>query len=181
MQHHLVQLAVGRRRTRRLLETRTSRVLSFLDSEALIRRIGRGRTGSVDWPALLRRWAQDAPLESRGSVRTYLEPRGLSALLTRVGKLEQRYAITGSLAAVALAPIAPARLATIWVDDAAATATALNLCPADAAANVMLIEAADESAFEGAPQREGIWSAAPSQVAGDLLTSPGRGPREGRS
>lgn len=156
-----------------------SRVLAFLDSEALITRVGRGRMESVDWPALLRRWAEEAPLESRGTVRTFLEPRGLSALVSRLGKLEQPYAITGSLAVVALAPIAPARLATLWVTDSAAAASALSLRPADAGANVMLVEAGDESGFEGAAQREGIWYAAPSQVAADLLTSPGRGPQEG--
>jgi hypothetical protein len=61
-----------------------SRVLAFLDTEALITRVGRGRIESVDWPELLRRWARDAPLESRGDVRTYLEPRGLSALVARL-------------------------------------------------------------------------------------------------
>jgi hypothetical protein len=35
-----------------------------------------------------------------------------------------------------------------------------------------------KGAFEGAAQRDGIWYAAPSQVAADLLTSPGRGPAE---
>lgn len=28
-------------------------------------------------------------------------------------------------------------------------------------------------------KRDGVWYAAPSQVAADLLTSPGRGPAEG--
>jgi hypothetical protein len=156
-----------------------SRVLAFLDSEALVTRVGRGRMESVDWPALLRRWGLGAPLESRGTVRTFLEPRGLSALLARLPKLEQPYVVTGSLAAVAIAPIAPARLATVWVSDAAAAASALSLRSADAGPNVMLVEAGDASVFEGAGQREGVWYAAPSLVAADLLTSPGRGPQEG--
>lgn len=156
-----------------------SRVLSFLDSEALITRGGRGRIESVDWPALLRRWAQQAPLESRGNVRTFLEPRGLSALHGRLATFEGPYAITGSLAAVALAPIAPARLATLWVRDAAAASSALALRPANAGANVLLVETDDDGVFEGAAQRDGLWYAAPSQVAVDLLTSPGRGPQEG--
>lgn len=156
-----------------------SRVLSFLDSEALITRVGRGRIESVDWPALLRRWAQEAPLDSRGEVRTFLEPRGLSALLTRLAKLDEPYAITGSLAAVTIAPIAPARLATIWVRNAGGAASALGLRPVDSGANVMLVEAGDTSVFEGAVERDRVWYAAPSQVAVDLLTSPGRGPQEG--
>lgn len=156
-----------------------SRVLSFLDSEALVSRGGRGRIEAVDWPALLRRWAQEAPLESRGNVRTFLEPRGLTALQGRLGKFEDPYVVTGSLAAVILAPLAPARLATIWVRDIAAAASSLALRPADAGANVMLVETDDYSVFEGAAQRDGLWYATPSQVVIDLLTSPGRSPQEG--
>jgi len=48
-----------------------------------------------------------------------------------------------------------------------------------AGANVLLLEPADDSAFEGATQLDGVWYASPSQVAADLLTSPGRGPNEG--
>lgn len=156
-----------------------SRVLSFLDSEALITRVGRGRLESVDWPSLLRRWAQEAPLDSRGQPRTFLEPRGLSALLKRLARLDEPYAVTGSLAAVSIAPIAPPRLATIWVRDAAGAASKLGIRPADSGANVMLVEAGDESVFEGAALRDGVRYAPPSQVAVDLLTSPGRGPQEG--
>ena len=156
-----------------------SRVLSLLDSEALITRSPRGRIESVDWPALLRRWAQDAPLESRGQVGTFLEPRGLSALQGRLAKFEAPYAITGSLAAVTLAPLAPVRLAMLWVRDAGAAAAALALRPADTGANVLLVESADDAAFEGTTDRDGLRYAPPSLVAADLLTSPGRGPQEG--
>lgn len=156
-----------------------SRVLAYLDAEALVTRVGRGRLESVDWPALLRRWAADAPLESRGRARTYLEPRGLSALTARLASSEARYAVTGSLAAAAFAPVAPARLAMIWARDAARAAVDLELRPADAGANVILLDPRDEGAFEGAARRDGVWYAAPSQIAADLLTSPGRGPSEG--
>ena len=44
---------------------------------------------------------------------------------------------------------------------------------------MVLAEAADDAVFEGLVQREGLWYAAPTQVAVDLLTSPGRGPQEG--
>jgi hypothetical protein len=156
-----------------------SRVLSFLDSEALITRAARGRIESVDWPALLRRWAQEAPLNARGRLEMFLEPRGLSALQSRLAKTTTPYAITGSLAAATLAPLAPPRLATLWVPDANTAATRLALRPADAGANVVLAEANDDAAFEGVIKREGLWYAAPAQVAVDLLTSPGRGPQEG--
>jgi len=156
-----------------------SRVLAFLDSEALIARVGRGRIQSVDWPALLRRWAQQAPLESRGETRTFLEPRGLSALVARLGKSDERYVVTGGLAAAALAPAAPSRLAVVWMHEAAVAATKLGLRPTETGANVLLMEPRDESVFAGAIQRDDVWYAAPSQIAVDLLTSPGRGPAEG--
>ena len=72
-----------------------SRVLTFLDSEALITRGHRGRVEFVDWRALLRRWAQDAPLESRATANTYVAPRGIPELLQRVAALrEESYTIT---------------------------------------------------------------------------------------
>ena len=67
----------------------------------------------------------------------------------------------------------------VWVRDAAAAATRLDLRPADAGANVLLVEPRDDSVFEGAAVHDNLWYAAPSQVAADLLTSPGRGPTEG--
>lgn len=158
-----------------------SRVLALLDTEALIRRVGHGRMQAVDWPALLRRWAQDVPLEARGQSRTYLEPRGLSSFVARLAQSGSRYAVTGGLAGAAFAPAAPTRLATVWVQDAAEAALNLGLRPVDAGANVLLIEPGDEGVFEGASQRDGVWYAAPSQVAADLLTSPGRGPAEGEA
>jgi hypothetical protein len=113
-----------------------SRVLALLDSEALITRVGRGRMQSVDWPALLRRWAKEAPLESRSAALTCLEPRGLSALLSRLSESDERYVVTGGLAAAAFAPLAPPRLAAIWMRDATAAAERLRLRPAASDANV---------------------------------------------
>ena len=99
--------------------------------------------------------------------------------MARLGKSDERYAITGGLAAAAFAPVAPARLATIWMKDAIEAASRLGLRAAEAGANVLLIEPADEGVFQGASQRSDVWYAAPSQVAADLMTSPGRGPAEG--
>lgn len=155
-----------------------SRLLALLDREALIERSARGRVEHVDWPRLLRKWAEDAPLESRGAQRTLLEPRGLQALETKLRKTEPIYAITGSLAAAYFAPIAAPRLATIYTDDAEKLAADLSLRPAERGANVLLIEAADPCVFEGTLDRDGLSLASPMQVAADLLTSPGRGPAE---
>jgi hypothetical protein len=157
-----------------------SRVLAFLEAESLVTRVGHGRMQAVDWKALVQRWAQEAPLDSRAAVATYLEPRGLSALTDKLVRLnDQRYAVTGSLAAATLAPAAGTRLAAIWVRDAAAIAKTLGLRSTDAGANVLLLEPMDDSVFERGFVRDGIQYAAPSQVVADLLTSPGRGPAEG--
>jgi hypothetical protein len=156
-----------------------SRVLAYLDSQALVERVGRGRLESVDWPGLLRRWAQEAPLDSRGNALTYLAPRGLDALVKRLAGSDERYAITGGLAAAAYAPLAPARLAIVWMEGGEDAADGLGLRPAQRGANVMLLDPRDENVFEGVVRHNRVSYAAPSQTAADLLTSPGRGPAEG--
>jgi len=155
-----------------------SRVLTLLDQEALIERRGHGRIVSVDWSRLLLRWAEDAPLASRGTQASFLEPRGLQTLQSKLERLDQRYAVTGTLAAARLAPLAPPRLAMLYVEHADRAKKDLGLRPAEAGANVLLIEPSDVGVFEGAVEHDGVRFVATSQVAADLLTSPGRGPAE---
>lgn len=121
-----------------------SRVLSLLETEALITRAGRGRIASVDWPRLLRRWAQEAPLDSRGVVGLYLDVRGTANLVKQLANSDEKYAITGTFAAAHFAPIAPARLASVWLQDVEAAAVRLGLRQTDSGANAMLIEPRDE-------------------------------------
>ena len=162
-----------------------SRVVSFLEQEAIITRDDSKRIVTVDWAALIVRWAKDYSLTGSNTVRSCIEPRGLGALGAKLGRLE-RYAITGSLAGTG---IAPARLAMLYVDDAAAAEEALELAPAEAGANVWLLQPFDEVVFERTetrpvasfPAAAAVVVAAPSQVAADLLTSPGRGPQEGEA
>jgi hypothetical protein len=157
-----------------------SRVLALLESEALITRVGRGKIERVDWPALLQRWAHDAPLESRGEIRTFLEPRGLATLIGRLAKSNEKYAVTGELAASRFISTTSARLASIWVRGAENAARRLALRPTDAGANVILIEPTDDAVFERAvADPDCVSYAAASQIAADLLTSPGRSPAEG--
>ena len=51
------------------------------------------------------------------SLTTYLEPRGPSVLFDRLREADFRYAVTGSFAAVRLAPVAEPRLVTLYADD----------------------------------------------------------------
>jgi hypothetical protein len=99
--------------------------------------------------------------------------------MDRLKDVSFRYAVTGSLAAGQVAPIAAPRLATIYVERTDAAASALGLRPADTAANVVLAEPYDDVVFDRAWTRSGITYVALSQVAADLLTGPGRGPAEG--
>ena len=155
-----------------------SRIVALLDDQALIERSGRGRIVSVDWPRLLERWSQDAPLSSRGTQTMCLEPRDLAALTSRLGTSSLRYAVTGTLAVSELAPVAAAHLAVVYVADVHAAVSALDLRIAERGANVMLIEPEDDWVFEGHAMRNGLSAVTVSQAAADLLTSPGRGPAE---
>jgi len=155
-----------------------SRVMTLLDRQALVEREGRGRIVSVDWPRLLGRWVQDAPLSSRGRQTMCLEPRGLAALTARLKQWGPRYAVTGTLAVSALAPVAAAHLAVVYVDDADEAVPELDLGITARGANVMLIEPDDDNVYAGSTLRDHMRVVAVSQAAADLLTSPGRGPAE---
>jgi hypothetical protein len=162
-----------------------SRVVSFLDGEALVIREYRGAVTDVRWVELIRRWTQDYSFSESNCVAPYLGARGLPALLDRLPALTCRYAVTGSLAVTDLAPVAAPRLAAVFVDappDEAAAA--LGLRPAETGANVLLASPYDPVVFERT-RRQGaqgmLVCAAPSQVAADLLTGPGRSPAEGEA
>jgi hypothetical protein len=155
-----------------------SKLLGMLDAEAAVSRTEAGRVGAVDVRRLLERWAEDAPLEARATATTWIAPRGLTDLLERLRGVGDRYAITGSLAASRRAPVAAPRLVSVYMDDPDAFASAAQLRPADAGANVRLLEPDDDGPFDGAWEDEGVWYAALPQVVADLLTGPGRGPAE---
>jgi hypothetical protein len=162
-----------------------SRVLSFLDAEALVTRDASKQVVAVAWPSVLERWARDYSVRTTNAMRPCLEPGGLSALLAKLGRLG-RCAVTGSLAG---STVAPARLAMLYVDDLDLAEQTLELVPTDAGANVWLLEPFDEVVFERTrPLRVemaggavDLVAAAWSQVVVDLLTSPGRGPQEAQA
>jgi hypothetical protein len=155
-----------------------SRIIDFLDREALITRKRRGAISAVDWPALLRRWAQDYSPFQRSRVSWYLAARGLGQAAERLRSLPTRYAVSGSWAASQFAPIAPTRILLCYADDVPKLAAELDLRPADSGSNVALVRPLDPVVYERTLQLKGITVAAPTQVAVDLMTSPGRGPNE---
>ncbi|MBK5210910.1 MAG: hypothetical protein JJE36_01075 [Coriobacteriia bacterium] len=157
-----------------------SRVLNLLGREDLVQRSSRGGVQQVDWNGLLRAWSRDYSMIGSNRYYMYLDPRGLGNFLSRLQTLPtgMRYAVTGSLAAARLAPVAPARLGVAFVDDAATAADSLGLVPAETGANVMLLVPRGDFVFDRVRIDEGVRYVAPSQAVVDLLTGSGRNPSE---
>jgi hypothetical protein len=157
-----------------------SRVLNLLEREDLVQRSPRGGVQQIDRNGLLRTWSRDYSMTGSNRYYTYLDPRGLGNFLARLQTLPtgMRYAVTGSLAAARLAPVAPARLGVAFVDDADTVADSLGLVPAETGANVMLLVPRGDFVFDRVRIDEGVRYVAPSQAVADLLTGSGRNPSE---
>lgn len=158
-----------------------SRALTLLSNEALITTATKKRDRmitSVAFADLIRRWAQDYSALKSNSVTNLIAPRGLPWLRKELSATTAEYSVTGSLAARIPTSVAPARLAMIYTVDPTGLADKLGLRPAEVGANVLLLEPFDSVVFERTAVRDGLICAAFSQVAVDLLTSPGRGPAE---
>jgi hypothetical protein len=155
-----------------------ARVVGLLDREALVVRDEGGRIARVLRVDLVRRWARDYGLQTSNAALGCLAPRGVNTMLAQLPRLDG-YAITGSLAAARRISLAPPRLATLFVGNPRQAAEALGLLPADAGTNALLLRPYDRVVFERTWSEEGNVFASLSQVAADLLTSPGRAPSEG--
>lgn len=160
-----------------------SRLLASLDGDALIERSARGRVEAVDIPRLLRRWAQAYDIFTTNGTRTFLAPQGVSRVLERMkGDASLgRLAITGSFAAVRLAPVAAPALLVAYSDDADGLGAALGLLPADEGSNVALLRPYDAVVWDRSTVDDGLRYVALSQVAIDCLTGNGRMPAEGEA
>ena len=155
-----------------------SRVLDLLEREAIVTRM-RGAVSAVDWQGAIRRWTEDYDQTESNTSMMALEPRGLSALEKKLRGTKLPYVATGAFAAQRFDPIAPARLAAIYVTDAIECIDHLDLRETEAGANVMILEPLDPVVFDRAVDRDGVRCVAPSQLAADLLTGPGREPSQG--
>lgn len=155
-----------------------SRMVDWLAREALLTRAPRGPVQAVRQAELIRRWAEDYEVLKSNDARSFLDPRGLENFAKRLRDSPSRYAVTGSMAAARIAPIAPSRLAMVYVDDPDSAASALNLRAVDTGANVMLLGPFDPVVFERTWKDRSTTFVAPSQAAVDLLTGPGRAPAE---
>lgn len=158
-----------------------SRVLELLEVEGLINREPRGPVLAVHWQDTIRRWAQDYDQTTSNTATSLLAPRGIPSIEQALLTSKLSYAATGAFAAQRFDPIAPARSATIYVDNVAKAAKRLDLRDTDAGANVILLEPYDPVVFDRTIERDGLRCAAPSQLAVDLLTGPGREPSQGEA
>lgn len=160
-----------------------SQLLDALDREALIERGARGRVESVEWPALLRRWAQSYEVFEANHLHTFVTPTGFRDVLSKLSRGPvPPYAITGSLGAAMFSPIAATEMVMAYCDEPAALAEKLEVLPADAGADVILLEPFDPVVWERTVTKQAnLRFAAPSQVAVDCLTGNGRMPAEGEA
>ena len=156
-----------------------SRVLGLLEREGVVTRQLRGQVEAVDWQGVIRRWAEDYDQAGSNIATALLEPRGLAAVTAKLRAAPVAYAATGALAAQYFDPVAPARTATLYITDAVEAAESLDLRETDAGANVVLLEPFDLIVFDRTAERDGLRCVAPSQLAVDLLTGPGREPSQG--
>lgn len=164
----------------------TYRAVDFIEEQDLLTRTDDGKISVVRWRALLERWSKDYSFSKLAAGSSYLAPRGLPDLLTRLAALNQdeqggRYAVTGSQATPKWEAYAPARTAMIYAEKPDELAARADLRRVDAGANVLIAPARATAAFDRTQRLEGVVIVAPSQAAVDLLTSPGRGPEEGRA
>lgn len=173
-----------------------SRLLETLTEQGLIRRDGR-RIAHVEWADLLRARAEAYPLLKAPSAG-YVAPQGPDAVLEFLGAalsegtdLAGRVAVTGSVAAAAVAPLALGGQLFVYVGPAPQQETGpvdladrallrqLRLLPQTHGGNVVLVAAQDPVVFTGCRQVRGVPHVALSQLALDCLTGPGRMPAEG--
>ena len=161
-----------------------SRLLDALDREALVERSRRGRIEEADIAGLLRRWAESYDVFEANEASFFLAPNGVKDVLAQLAKLAGAapVAVTGSFAALRLAPVAAPALLIAYCADIETVAGELGLLPADEGANLVLLRAFDEVAWERASSDDtGVRYVAPSQAAADCLTGNGRMPAEGEA
>jgi hypothetical protein len=156
------------------------RVVEFLEKEDLASRTADGEIVVPNWAALLRRWSEDYQFIGSNVVTRWVAPRGLPTFLDRLRQSSpNEYAVTGTVAAAAWAPYAPARSAMVYVTDAERAAREWGLRASDRGVNVLLAEPAYGVALARTRRElDGLTVAAPTQVAVDLMSGPGRSPAE---
>jgi hypothetical protein len=163
-----------------------SRALDSLDELALIRRSGRGTIDEVDWLELIRTRAATYALLRSNVSNTYTSPRGWEAALNSLPSGRGRVAVTGSVAANQINPVAAPGQLVLYVADERTrdlVQKACRLLPAKRGGDVVLLLPADASHLWGAMDVPSLPAptVALSQLAIDCLAGNGRLPEEGEA
>lgn len=156
-----------------------SRLLETLEDEALVTREKRGKVESADIPALLRRWSESYDVFRSNNARRFVAPEGGVSAMQKLRKSPDKYAVTGSFAAIRFEQIAAPTLLAVYMSDPASLIEELRLIPSDSGSNIVLLQPFDDVVFERSVLDDGIRYVAPSQIAVDCLTGSGRMPAEG--
>jgi hypothetical protein len=160
----------------------TYRVVDYLEEQLLLEREERGPIENVQWRRLLEQWAVEYSFLESNQVGSFLEPRGIDAVIERLRQVEDlEYAVTGSWAARRWAPYAPTKSLMIYADDVAALVGRLGLRTTETGANVIIANSKYDVVYERAQSTDGVITTAASQTVVDLLTGPGRNPSEGQA
>lgn len=162
-----------------------TRILETLSAEALIERgSARGQVADVDWQGVIRRRAEALDLLAPHTTSLYIAPNGPRNFLEGLrAQRNENFAVTGSFAAVRLAPIAaPALLAIYTLSlNKDQLAKRIGLLPASEGGDVGLVRPENSNVYLNIQEEEGLRWAAPSQVAIDCLSGGGRMPSEGEA
>jgi hypothetical protein len=162
-----------------------SRILDTLVDEGLIDRERAGPVTRIDWPAVIQRRAQALDLFRPVGTYRYIARQGTSALVdrlrTRPAAGRRPPTVTGSFAAARIAPVAAPSLLVLYTINPRELEAELELLPAEAGADTVLIRPDNDVAFARAAPDGGMAWAAPSQVAIDCLAGTGRMPSEGEA
>lgn len=160
-----------------------SRLLDALDRDALVDRSRGGGVVRVDITGLLRRWAQTYQVFRSNVASYFVAPNGPEYALSQLASLApvSKFVVTGSYAAVRIAPVAAPALLVGYCDDIPSARDAHGLLPSERGANLILLQPFDPVVFDRTSMQGPITYAAPSQVAVDCLTGNGRMPSEGEA
>lgn len=161
------------------------RVLGALEAQLLLRRDGRTITWT-DWPGLLRSRAQAVQLLRTNSVVPLLSPRGIGPVLEQLAQRDLAYqvAVTGSVAASAVAPLTSGGQLMFYVRDPVAARDLprrLKVLRVEEAPNVLMLQPPNGAAFERTRLVQGVPHVAYSQLVIDCLSGNGRMPAEGEA
>lgn len=161
----------------------TSRLIRALEDERLAFRQRRGPITEVDWRAMLTQLTSTYTLLDANTTSTWIARSAVRNLPDKLAesRLQNRWAITGSLGANLIAPVAAAAGAVVYASDPAEVAKTLNLLPAESGANVVLARPYSDAAFTRSWTLDGVTYVSLAQLAADCLTGMGRMPAEGEA